>query len=278
MALLLSAYAVSFAAQSPHAVASAPVGRAPVVEMGSKRTKPRPSGGGFGAPPPPPLTLEDVCSSFKTRLPADATTETCPCGDGRSYADCCQPYHLFNNLPESLTPEWCLRSRYVAFAYRLPSYIIATTDTTNRDYRSDKIKWARFIDKEQMFDSFRFDGLEVGETEAGSSDKEAFLELGVTLTPIDKKTKLPTEAAPMVFSERSKFKQAKSGAWLYAAGDVTTEAAGLRGRSLNSEKDVEALRKDVDTVSRVMKDPRVEAKIRKEAEKEAAAAAAANEE
>ena len=160
----------------------------------------------------------------------------------------------------------------------MPSYIIATTDTTNRDYRSDKIKWARYLDdKEQMFDSFRFDGLEVGETEAGSSDKEAFLELGVTLTPIDKKTKLPTKAA-QVFLERSKFKQAKSGAWLYAAGDVTTEAAGLRGRSLNSEKDVEALRKDVDTVSRVMKDPRVEAKIRKEAEKEAAAAAAANEE
>ena len=46
------------------------------------------------------------------------------------------------------------------------------------------------------------------------------------------------------------------GAWLYASGDVTTEQAGLRGRSLNSEADVESLRKDVAYVSKVMKDPR----------------------
>lgn len=215
--------------------------------------KPTRGGGGFGAPKPTAPSLDEIIASFKTRLPKDPSCE-CVCGSCKPYDQCCRPYHLLERSAES--PEKCLRARYSAFAYRLPRFIIASTDKTNRDYRSDKVKWARFLDREQMFDSFQFDGLEIGRAEAGNSDREAFLTLSVTLREIDPGSGLPTQSLPQIFKERSKFVRTAKGAWLYASGDVTTEQAGLRGRSLNSEADVESLRKDVAYVSKVMKDPR----------------------
>jgi len=208
-------------------------------------------GGGFGAAKPPPPTLDEVCAGFKTRLPKD-TAACCPCGSGAAYEACCRPYHRGEAVAES--PERCLRSRYSGFAYRLPRYIIDTTDRSNPDWMSDKVKWAKKLDKEQMFDTFRFDGLEIGESEAGATDRESFLSLLLKLTPIDKRSKLPTQAEPMVFSERSKFVQNAKGAWLYAAGDVTTETSGLRGRVLKSEKDLAKVKKDVDFVRGILKE------------------------
>lgn len=131
-------------------------------------------GGGFGAAKKAPPTFDEVVGGWKTREPKD-TSVTCPCGKDLSYMECCRPYHKGEKDAES--PEWVLRSRYVAFAYRLPEYIIRTTHKTNADYMTDKIKWAKKLNKEQMFDSFEFKGLEVGDLEDGSSDDEQFLSL-----------------------------------------------------------------------------------------------------
>ena len=125
------------------------------------------------------------------------------------------------------------------FCYRLPEYIIRTTDKSNSDYQKDTIKWARRLDREQMFDSFQFAGLEVGELEEGEREDTAYLSLRVTLLPIDKQTGLQSQPEPMVFSERSKFLRSAKGHWLYAAGEVRSEAAGFKGRVLNVEKDLE---------------------------------------
>lgn len=208
------------------------------------------AGGGFGAPKAAPPTLDEVCASFPTRLPEDLGV-CCPCGSGETYERCCRTYHLGEKSAES--PERCLRTRYSAFAYRLPKHIIATTAKSNSDWLSDKTKWARKLSKEGMFDSFRFVGLEVGETEDGTNEREAFLSLRVTLQPIDSKTKLNTQAEPMVFAERSRFTRTTKGAWLYASGDVTSEASGLKGRVLNSEKDLGKLRSDVGFVDGILK-------------------------
>ena len=209
------------------------------------------SGGGFGAPKPKAPTFEEVIQSFPTRLPGDIATP-CPCGSSNNYVDCCRPFHQGETGAES--PERCLRTRYSAFAYRLPHYIIASTDKTNSEYSSDKVKWARRLHKEQMFDGFRFDGLEVGEAEPGKTEDESYLSLAVTLMPIDAKTKLPKQEQPMVFYEKSKFKRNAKGAWLYAAGEVTTDAVGFKGRVLNSQKDLDAMGKDVDYVKKLLKD------------------------
>ena len=136
-----------------------------------------------------------------------------------------------------------------------------------------------------MFDSFKFIGLEVGDVEPGANDKEvafgfflffpffprvtrpfppyltrsffefgwfcpqAMLSLRVSLLPIDEKTGLQTQPEPMVFAERSRFVKNAKGEWLYGSGEVSSEAAGLKGRVLNDEKDLGGLQKDVDFVN-----------------------------
>ena len=224
--------------QSPISMMARPKG-------GSKKKVTAASAGGFGAPKPPPPTLDEVVAGFPTRLPKDTSVD-CPCGDGRSYDTCCQPYHKFMKVPES--PEWCLRSRYVGFCYRQPKYIISTTSKSNSDWQDDKVKWARRLNKEQMFDSFKFVSLDILNVEEGETEREAFIDMKVTLQPIDEKTGLNTQAEPMVFAERSRFTQNAKGAWLYASGEVTSEVSGLKGRVLNSEQDLGRLRSDVEFV------------------------------
>ena len=129
-----------------------------------------------------------------------------------------------------------------------------------------------------QFDSFEFRGLEIGELEEGSSEKEKFLSLRVSLMPMDA-AGIPKQADPMVrslrssafprpqnlpgrvrlcvrqvFSERSQFLRQPKGNWLYGAGEVRTEAAGFKDRVLNSDKDVDEMRKDVDYVTKLIKD------------------------
>ena len=183
-------------------------------------------GGGFGKPEPKVskvvLSYEEVAATFKTRLPSDAGGQ-CACGLEQSYADCCQPYHLQAKPIEST--EWCLRTRFTAFAYRLPLPIIATTHPENRDYQSDKAKWARLLDREGMFDSFDFVELSVGAAEDGAGADESFLTFKATLRPRD-------GGEDQTFTERSRFLRS-GGTWLYASGEVRTDTPGLAGRVLN---------------------------------------------
>ena len=106
--------------------------------------------------------------------------------------------------------------------------------------------------------------LEVLEQEEGESEREAFLSMRVTLQPIDERTRLPTQVEPMVFAERSTFTQSSKGAWLYAAGAVTSEVSGLKDRVLNDESDLGTLKKDVGWVRGILnedkKDPEAVAK------------------
>lgn len=49
--------------------------------------------------------------------------QNCPCGSGRIYAECCQPYHQGEAAP---TPEALMRSRYSAFAADDGAYLKQT--------------------------------------------------------------------------------------------------------------------------------------------------------
>jgi SEC-C motif-containing protein len=199
---------------------------------GSK-SKPSGGGGGFGAAAKPNKgkpapTLESVCAGFVSRLPDESlhADTPCPCG-GPSYLSCCRPYHRGEALVDS--PERTLRSRYSAFAYRLPAHIIATTHRTNADYRSDQVAWARQLNRESMFDSYSFERLEIGEIERpseGGEEGPQFLSFTVELQPVDERGK-STRAPPLRFSERSRFLRDDTGAWLYAGGDVTAEGSDV---------------------------------------------------
>lgn len=57
-------------------------------------------------------------------LPTIAPTDPCPCGDGQTYADCCQPLH--EGQPAASAGR-LMRSRYSAYTLQLIDYLVATT-------------------------------------------------------------------------------------------------------------------------------------------------------
>ena len=181
---------------------------------------------GFGAKPP---TFEEVVATFKTRMGPNALTEKCPCGTTKDalYQDCCAPFHSGNKVPQQ--PLEVLKTRYTAFYFRLVPYIIQTTHPVCRDYSENKIKWAKELDKNGMFDSCDFVALEpVEQISQGSDDKEAFLEFKVTL-------RAKGSGETTVISEKSRFllEDQDNQGWLYAGGDVRSEVVGLEDTILN---------------------------------------------
>jgi SEC-C motif domain protein len=53
----------------------------------------------------------------------------CPCYSGKPYADCCQPLHHGLAAPDA---ERLMRSRYSAYALKLPDYILQTWHADTR--------------------------------------------------------------------------------------------------------------------------------------------------
>mmetsp|Transcript_40444 Transcript_40444/g.160554 ORF Transcript_40444/g.160554 Transcript_40444/m.160554 type:complete len:159 (-) Transcript_40444:871-1347(-) len=90
---------------------------------------------------------KDVADSFKTkkrptereidRIPSNADC-SCPCGSSKTYANCCRPFHTEESLPNALE---LLRSRYAAYYYRLPTYIMKTTHERNEDFAKSRRAW-----------------------------------------------------------------------------------------------------------------------------------------
>ena len=66
----------------------------------------------------------------------------CACGDnGRSYGDCCAPFHEGKFFPK--TPAELTQARYTAFAYRLPDYLMETTDPEGEEWNKDAAGWKK---------------------------------------------------------------------------------------------------------------------------------------
>eukprot|EP00532_Pseudo-nitzschia_australis_P000789 CAMPEP_0168187718 /NCGR_PEP_ID=MMETSP0139_2-20121125/15199_1 /TAXON_ID=44445 /ORGANISM="Pseudo-nitzschia australis, Strain 10249 10 AB" /LENGTH=278 /DNA_ID=CAMNT_0008109979 /DNA_START=140 /DNA_END=976 /DNA_ORIENTATION=+ len=212
----------------------------------------RGSFGGFGKPPP---TLEEVLGKISiNRAPEDAGAKPCPCGSSKTFAECCGPI-LNASSKEANEHGGCqtalevLQSRYSAFCYRNVGHVIRTTHRECRDYRDDKVAWAKDLDKEGMFDSFEFVGLEIlgggddnHESEKEENDEnETFLEFRVRMrgrsleeSPVRSRSVSSIEGEETVISERSRFlKDPESGTWKYAGGDVRSTVQGLEDTTLN---------------------------------------------
>ena len=58
------------------------------------------------------------------------TNETCPCGSGASFGDCCEP--IIKGTRESETAEELMRARYSAFVTQAIDFIIASTHSRTR--------------------------------------------------------------------------------------------------------------------------------------------------
>lgn len=53
----------------------------------------------------------------------------CPCGSGKTYELCCEPYHKNFQAPSA---ESLMRSRYSAFVFGLVDYLVETTHPSHR--------------------------------------------------------------------------------------------------------------------------------------------------
>lgn len=87
----------------------------------------------------------------------------CPCGSGKEFSDCCEPFIKGDQLPE--TAEQLMRSRYSAYATEQIDYIHETLHPAHRaDHdRQAARRWAAESD---------WLGLEILSTEAGKAQDD----------------------------------------------------------------------------------------------------------
>ena len=126
----------------------------------------------------------------------------CPCGSRQKYKKCCQKFHK-GTLPN--TALELMKSRYVAYAFSLPKYIISTTHPENKEYQEEKEQWQKSI--LQFCKDCDFNGLEILEFINGIN--EAFVTFNVQLT---------CNGEDNSFTEKSKFIKVNS-RWLYHSGE-----------------------------------------------------------
>jgi uncharacterized protein YchJ len=63
-------------------------------------------------------------------------------------SECCRPYHEGEALPPG--PLALLRSRYSAYAYRIPTYVMETTHPMMDDFKPEKDKRARLAWRDEL--------------------------------------------------------------------------------------------------------------------------------
>lgn len=89
--------------------------------------------------------------------------ETCPCGSGLEYAECCEP--LITGAKSAQTAEELLRSRYSAYAKKAVDYIVDTThpDQQDPDGRKTVERWSK---------NTEWRNLDIVDSKAGGADDE----------------------------------------------------------------------------------------------------------
>lgn len=76
----------------------------------------------------------------------------CPCQSGLAYKECCQPFHLKQQLPN--TAEKLMRSRYTAYTLVNIPYVVETTVPTQQ-------KWLDQAAMKEWGESTKWAGLEI---------------------------------------------------------------------------------------------------------------------
>lgn len=69
----------------------------------------------------------------------------CPCGSNQNYAECCQLFHVGEDLP--VTAEALMRSRYSAYVFKNSDYLLMTWHKNTRpkqlDFSQDNTTWKK---------------------------------------------------------------------------------------------------------------------------------------
>ncbi|MEA3316286.1 MAG: YchJ family metal-binding protein [Campylobacterota bacterium] len=128
-----------------------------------------------------------------------SVNSTCPCGSGKKYKKCCQPFHKGANPKTALD---LMRSRYCAFYLNLPKYIIKTTHPNNPDFSTDIKQWTKDI--VEFSTSCEFLSLEILESNSYSP----------TEATVTFKANILSNGEDISFVEKSQFYKLNN-IWLY---------------------------------------------------------------
>lgn len=129
-------------------------------------------------------------------------TTPCPCGSGRAFAECCEPF--ITGAAKPATAEQLMRSRYAAFATGAVSYLHDTlSEEARQDYDPAHVEeWAR---------TSEWLGLDIRSTEAGKeSDEDGWVEFVARFS---------YEGQERAHHESSYFIR-RDGQWFYHAGNL----------------------------------------------------------
>jgi SEC-C motif-containing protein len=136
--------------------------------------------------------------------------KNCPCGSGRQYSDCCEPY--ISGKAKAPTAETLMRSRYSAYVEHKIDYIINTCVHKGKDdidYKSTR-DWS---------EQSKWLGLKIISVEkGGANDTEGTVEFEASYE---------RDGLKDVHHERAKFKkdktedEGKGAQWLYDEGHIT---------------------------------------------------------
>ncbi|MDQ6576729.1 YchJ family protein [Haemophilus parahaemolyticus] len=153
-------------------------------------------------------------------------TILCPCQSGKSYTDCCQPFHLHQMIPDSA--EKLMRSRYTAYTQVNIPYIVETTvpaqqpllDQQAMQLWGDETDWAGlkiishqpFVSKIHSWVEFKaFFNIENGID--AHHERSLFVLISGRWYFVDPTVPLPSQKQPCVCGSGKKFKHC-CGAWL----------------------------------------------------------------
>lgn len=155
----------------------------------------------------------------------------CPCQSGKSYAECCQPYH--QRKVHAPTAEALMRSRYCAYALAtktpaLLDYLINTTHRENSQYTSNTKHWRSEILRYCQTTGFKglvIKGYEYPLSEAQLNENPIGLMLKAhwpdLLATVAFEASLVRDGKPYTLKELSFFVKLGN-RWVYHTGDVET--------------------------------------------------------
>ena len=134
---------------------------------------------------------------------------SCPCGSGKSYADCCEP--LIKGKRRANTAEELMRSRYSAFVKAEIDYLHDTlASESRRDFdKQETRKWA---------EQAKWKGLKIMDVQGGGADD--------TKGTVEFVATYEIEGEALDHHEVSKFRKSDEGRWYFIDGDSHTHREG----------------------------------------------------
>lgn len=143
------------------------------------------------------------------------TKDLCPCGSGKTYAECCEP--IIKGTKKAPTAESLMRARYTAYEKQEIDFIINTCEASDEVAEIDRKA------TEDWSKNSTWHGLQILRTEKGTeSDEEGVVEFEATYT---------RKQIRDVHHEMAYFKKI-NGEWVYSVGQLKTTTVVREGEKI----------------------------------------------